>query len=405
MEATEDLAPETFTCPFVDDDLFAVHLGGDKQDPEALRLYHALPLASRPDVSWFFDRAYHLEKYPDIATAGIDPLIHFVRWGVTELRSPHPLIDLRHMHATDPALLPEQPGIDALHDLLCRDLIDPGPLFSLEYYRSQLDDTADVRFGLLRHFVQTGLLAGLRPHPSFDPLVAYRLDRARTFDIRSSLRHFALSNGAVNNGKPLPTAEQAQEDQAKALFRAKAAALLPVYGRHPLRFDLDGPPDVSVLMVLHDNFALTLQALASLRQGFAGAIELILVDSGSSDETRAIGRYVIGAHLLRFDDNIGYVRGCNAGLEIVSAETLLYLNNDVVLAPGAVDAALARLRSDPSYRRGGRQDYAHARRVAGSRAASFGATARPSATCATNRRTVPKRTSSATSISARRCSC
>jgi glycosyltransferase involved in cell wall biosynthesis len=51
--------------------------------------------------------------------------------------------------------------------------------------------------------------------------------------------------------------------------------------------------------------------------------------------------------VLRFDDNVGYLRGCNAGLMLVSAEALLYLNNDVVLAAGAVGAALSRLRSDP----------------------------------------------------------
>ena len=347
MELYEDLALETLACRFVDDDLFTAYLGGGKQDPEAIRLYFRLPVAARPDVSWFFDRAYQLEKYPDIQAAGVDPLIHFMRWGVAELRPPHPLIDLRHIRATDPTLLPENPTIEALHDLLCRDLVDPSRLFSLDYYRSQLDETADTRCGLLRHFVQTGLLAGLRPHPSLDPIASYRLDAARTFDIRSALRHFALSNRALNDGKPLPTPDQALEAEAKSLFRAKAASLLPAYGRHALRFDLDGPPELSVLMVLHDNFALTLQALASLRQTHAGAIELVLVDSGSTDETRHITRYVTGARLLRFDDNIGYLRGCNAGLNLVSADAVLYLNNDLELASGTIAAALARLRSDP----------------------------------------------------------
>ncbi|HEY2401191.1 MAG TPA: glycosyltransferase, partial [Steroidobacteraceae bacterium] len=201
--------------------------------------------------------------------------------------------------------------------------------------------------GLLRHFVQTGLLAGLRPHPSLDPIASYRLDSARTFDIRSALRHLALSDRALNDGKPLPTADQAREAEAKALFRDKAAALLPTYGRHALRFDFEGPPEISVLMVLHNNFALTLQALASLRQAHAGAIQLVLVDSGSTDETRSIARYVTGAEVLRFEDNIGYLRGCNAALELVSAGAVLYLNNDVELAPNALAAALVRLHSDP----------------------------------------------------------
>ena len=347
MELTEDLALETFASPFIDDDLFAAHLGAGKQDLEAVRLYLSLPVAARPDISWFFDRAYQLEKYPDLLAAGVDPLIHFMTWGVSELRAPHPLIDIRHIRETDPTLLPEKPTVQALHDLLCRDLVDPSRLFSMEYYRSQIDDTADTRFGLLRHFVQTGLLAGLRPHPSLDPIASYRLDAARTFDIRSALRHFALSNRALNDGKPLPTADQALEAEAKSLFRAKATSLLPAYGRHALRFDLDGPPELSVLMVLHNNFALTLQALASLSQTHAGAIELVLVDSGSTDETRHILRYVTGAMLLRFDDNIGFLLGCNAGLTLVSADAVLYLNNDVELAAGTVAAALARLRSDP----------------------------------------------------------
>lgn len=347
MEPAESLAYETFTSAFVDEALFAEHLGSGSQDAEAVRLYCNLPIAARPDVSWFFDRAYHLLKYPDIQAAGIDPLIHFMRWGVAELRSPHPLIDLRHIRETDPALLPEKPAIEDLHVLLCRDLIDPSRLFSLDYYRSQLDDTADTSGGLLRHFLQIGLLAGLRPHPSIDPIAAYRMDGARTFDVRSALRHLALSNRAPNDGKPLPTADQAREAEAKALFRDKAGSLLPSYGRHPLRFDLDGPPELSVLMVLHNNFALTLQALASLRQTYAGAIELVLVDSGSTDETRHIKRYVTGAQVLRFDSNIGYLRGCNAGLVAVSADMVLYLNNDLELAGGTVAAAIARLRSDP----------------------------------------------------------
>jgi len=102
-----------------------------------------------------------------------------------------------------------------------------------------------------------------------------------------------------------------------------------------------------VLMVVHNNFALTLQALASLRQAHTGAIELLLVDSGSTDETRHITRYVTGARVLRFDNNIGFLLGCNAGLTLVSADAVLYLNNDVELAAGTLAAALARLRSDP----------------------------------------------------------
>jgi GT2 family glycosyltransferase len=99
-------------------------------------------------------------------------------------------------------------------------------------------------------------------------------------------------------------------------------------------------------MAVRDNFALTMQALSSLRDNFPGTIQLILVDSGSTDETQFLERYVRGVQVLRFDSNLGFVRACNAALMLASAATVLYLNNDVELAPGAVAAALDRLTLD-----------------------------------------------------------
>ena len=138
------------------------------------------------------------------------------------------------------------------------------------------------------------------------------------------------------------------EGQAKVLFRRKATALLPLFGRMPIDFTCTGTPAVSVIVVAHNRFALTLMALASLRGNYPGGIELILVDSGSTDEIRHIERYVPGATLLRFDTNIGFLKGCNAALPSASADFVLLLNNDVELAPGAVAAALNCLASDPA---------------------------------------------------------
>ena len=138
-----------------------------------------------------------------------------------------------------------------------------------------------------------------------------------------------------------------EEKRAKIQFRARARNLLPAFSRRPISFDTGGVPTVSVIMAVHDNFSLTLQALTSLRDNFVGTIQVILVDCGSTDETKFIERYVRGMQVLRFDRNLGFVRACNAALMAASADAVLYLNNDVELAPGAVTAALERLTSDP----------------------------------------------------------
>ena len=338
----EALVREVFLSAFVDENLFIQWLGGTKSDPDVIQRYLSLPLAFRPEVSFFFDRQFYWQNYPDMRAVDIDPLVHFMRWGVGEKRTPHPLIDLRYITQVNPELLPDPPTIDALHDVLCRDRTDPSRLFSLEFYRRQVDDPDKVDGGLLRHFLQTGLLRGFKPNPGFDPIPYYHGIETKTFDIRSCLRHYALSGDGSQESEPTT------EGQAKALFRAKGDAMQLFRGWNPLQFDFSGIPELSVIMVVHDNFALTLQTLASLRDNYPRPIELILVDSGSTDETQHLAQYVSGVCLLRFDSNVGFVQGCNAGLAISSADAVLYLNNDVELAEGAIPAAMRRLQADAS---------------------------------------------------------
>lgn len=44
-------------------------------------------------ASSLFDAAYYLERNPDVANAGVNPYVHYLRHGATEGRDPHPLFD------------------------------------------------------------------------------------------------------------------------------------------------------------------------------------------------------------------------------------------------------------------------------------------------------------------------
>ncbi len=342
-ELSEELVAEAFASPFVEDAFCRERLGGGKAEMETVRRYLALPIAARPELSVFFDREYYVWKYPDIAVAGVDPLAHFLRWGIAEKRRPHPLIDLGHMLAADPEALPDPPSDTALLAALAGDAVDPGPYFSLSYYRSQLDGEDPAEGGLLRHFLERGLLRGLRPVPAFDPLGCYRWLPGKGFDVRSALRAFEASGGAPPGAAAAPP----EEAQTRALVHRQAMAAALHRRRCPLDFSFTGEPALSVVVVAHDRFALTLRVLTSLRASTPLAMELIVIDSGSTDEIRNLGRYVHGAALLRFEQNVGFVRGANAGLELASGEAVLFLNNDAAVQQGAVEAALRRLASAP----------------------------------------------------------
>ncbi|MBN9561919.1 MAG: glycosyltransferase [Alphaproteobacteria bacterium] len=247
----------------------------------------------------------------------------------------------------------------ALEHYLCNPTpsrFDPLAWFSEEFYLARYPDiAAAVAAGRLRngyrHFLADGAHETRTPHPAIDlawyvsahPEVRADIAEGRAPD---AFTHYLRIGRAQGLAATPPVDEPVSEAAGRSLFRSRARNLLPLWGRAPLDFTTIDPPALSVIMVLHGQFALSMMALASLRANFAGPIELILIDSGSEDETLRIMRYVRGARLLRFDSNIGFVRACNAGLYSVTSPLVLFLNNDVELGPGAVAAALRRMASD-----------------------------------------------------------
>src|SRR5688572_29537951 len=72
-----------------------------------------------------------------------------------------------------------------------------------------------------------------------------------------------------------------------------------------------------------------------------GVEEVIVVDNEGTGSD--LGRELAGlrARLIRMNRNVGYGRAANVGLEVSSSDTVLVLNQDAVLSPGAVEAMMA----------------------------------------------------------------
>jgi glycosyltransferase involved in cell wall biosynthesis len=80
-----------------------------------------------------FDRQFYLQRYPDVASSGIEPATHFLLYGARELRQPHPLFDTKYYLATNP-------------------------------------DVAAGGLNPLLQFLRTGWREGRRPNRLFDPI-------------------------------------------------------------------------------------------------------------------------------------------------------------------------------------------------------------------------------------------
>lgn len=82
-----------------------------------------------------------------------------------------------------------------------------------------------------------------------------------------------------------------------------------------------------------------------------GALRVIVVDNGSSDGSLAhLKAYEADARvsIIRNNHNSGFAAACNTGAGVCDAGTLLFLNPDCVLMPGALGHMMDVLHSYPS---------------------------------------------------------
>lgn len=119
---------------------------------------------------------------------------------------------------------------------------------------------------------------------------------------------------------------------------AAAAAASPAFTVSP-------DPTVSVVMPVYNNWSLTRRALSSLTLGHAqGLFEVIVVDDGSSDETRVAAAAVPGLRVVSLSQNLGFTHAANRGAQQARGALVMFLNNDTLVLPGAVEALVDAMR-------------------------------------------------------------
>ena len=114
---------------------------------------------------------FYLQHYPDVASLGTAPLLHYLTAGAAEGRTPHPLFD-PHFYAAANAADLAATGLSPLEHFVRLGAAqgrDPHPLFSVDWYVAQRQDLAAAGVNALAHYLDAGWREGLSPHPLFDP--------------------------------------------------------------------------------------------------------------------------------------------------------------------------------------------------------------------------------------------
>jgi O-antigen biosynthesis protein len=118
-------------------------------------------------------------------------------------------------------------------------------------------------------------------------------------------------------------------------------------------------PTVSFIVVLHNSAHLSLLSLESVMANADASYELIVVDNASTDDTGLLLDRLQGAKTIRNQTNVGFGPACMQAVNCAAGEYLCFFNNDALLGPAAISAALANFAHQQVGAVGGKVLLAH----------------------------------------------
>ena len=302
-----------------------------------LRDWRASRIIARSNL---FDREWYFKQNPDVTAIGIDAIRHYVTYGACEGR-------------------------------------DPGPSFSTRAYLAKNPDVAVAGANPLVHFILHGAAEGREAGTIVaPPLLQIRLgtkirriiQRAVRWDrlsigtqqkYRRAIYRFAphfviaslFSDSNVTQAaatKPALPKLGSNSNDLKALFRQNCSSELQSFLSRDDRIILPTSerPDVSIIVVVFNNAELTFACLRSLASAIDVPSEVIIVDNASTDQTVALCERVVGARVIRNEQNLHFVHAVNQAAPTTRGSAVLLLNNDTSIKRGSIAAAYMRLQQE-----------------------------------------------------------
>ncbi len=112
------------------------------------------------------------------------------------------------------------------------------------------------------------------------------------------------------------------------------------------RREKKGTPLVSIIIPVYNNLELTCQCLRSIHDNTEDDYEIIVVDNASQDGTANYLRDT-SYRVIRNEENLGFPKAINQGVEVARGRFVCLLNNDTRLLPGWLSPMIECLSQQP----------------------------------------------------------
>lgn len=98
--------------------------------------------------------------------------------------------------------------------------------------------------------------------------------------------------------------------------------------------ELSQKPELSIIIPVYNKWEYTVNCLKSICENTQADYEVIVIDDASCDETDELLSGVRNLHLIRNDENAGFIESCNRGAMVSRGNYILFLNNDAMVTKG-----------------------------------------------------------------------
>ena len=295
--------------------------------------------AAREEMAGAFDHAWYARCNPDVVATGMDPLLHYVRFGADEGRDPNPLFDATWYAEQNPDVATS--GLSPFLHYVRHGAVegrDPNPLFDADWYLAMYPDVAAAGLNPVLHYLQSGAAQGRNPNPLFD---TSWYSESYPDVVRTAVNPLVqyLHHGEQQGRLPGPLGLRRTVPRAPTAFAA---------GSRPSRpRTRSEAADVTILVPVHGAWHWTERCLHALdRTEAVHRARVLVVDDASPDDTADRLRAFPWVQVVTAEQNLGFVGAVNLGLKHVRTPHLLLLNNDTEPLPGFLDAMVGRLQQD-----------------------------------------------------------
>ncbi len=107
-------------------------------------------------------------------------------------------------------------------------------------------------------------------------------------------------------------------------------------------------PQVSIIIPVYNQLNYTLDCLKAIATNVhkSTAIEIIVVNDCSTDDTRSILEPISAINLVNNQSNQGFIYSCNQGALLAKGKYLYFLNNDTQIKPNCIESLMEVLDQD-----------------------------------------------------------